>query len=285
LRHYPSEVIATSWDPDWQTTTQGIDCTGFGLGAPMPMEPAAAEAAAAAAAAETDGKCFKDCDLMDWNCRYDKPGGHVYTTKTACDNAGRDYNWKTTAELDAEAAIEAATPGPPTMTTGTGGPHDGGIVWQSHNIGGRFKEPGGLAWFGGNQPGDQPWDQSYKFRCENSGYTSSFSPTYGPVNFRSYHKPKIQVSDEGTTPCQSGAKLEVWDAKTNNNITSLMKNIIGTVAYNGTDHIFYDDRDVGTTLAAPTGTCKSKVQGNMGDHTCGNYSGWDCENRSTCKLV
>jgi hypothetical protein len=51
LRHYPNPTIATSWDPDWGTTTQGIDCTGFVLGADMDMEPNAAAAAAEAEAA------------------------------------------------------------------------------------------------------------------------------------------------------------------------------------------------------------------------------------------
>ena len=42
LRHYPNPTIATSWDPDWGTTTQGIDCTGFVQGADMDLEPGAA---------------------------------------------------------------------------------------------------------------------------------------------------------------------------------------------------------------------------------------------------
>jgi hypothetical protein len=49
LRHYPNPTIATSWDPDWGTTTQGIDCTGFVLGDDMEMEPNAARDAVNAA--------------------------------------------------------------------------------------------------------------------------------------------------------------------------------------------------------------------------------------------
>ena len=236
LRHYPSEAIASSWDPDWATTTQGIDCTGFVLGPEMPMEPGAVAAAAAAAA-------------------------------------------------EAAASANAAAPARPVMTTGTGGPHNGGLLWQSHDIGGRFHSPGGLVWLGGNQAGDQPWEQSYKFRCEKDGAVSGFSPTYGPVNFRRYHKPKLRVSDSGTTPCNVGEKLEVWDANTDNNITSLMKNFTGTAAYDGTDSVLWDDRDIGITTPAPTGTCQSKVGGLSGDFECRNLSGWDCANRSTCELV
>jgi hypothetical protein len=237
LRHYPDPDIADSWDPDWRTTTQGIDCTGFVKGDNMAMEPAAATAAFDAAVAA------------------------------------------------AVAAAPVVAPARPVMTTGTGGPHNGGIVWQSHDIGGRFHSPPGLVWLGGNTSGAQAWNQSYKFRCENNGSVSSFSPTYGPVNFRTYHKPKIQVSDAGTAPCNTNEKLEVWDANTENNITSQMKNFTGTDAYNGTDNSFWDPRDVGTTLAAPTGNCRSKEQGPMGDQTCVSLTGWDCQNRSTCELV
>jgi hypothetical protein len=237
LRHYPSAAIATSWDPDWDSTTQGIDCAGFVLGSAMDLEPGAATAAFDAAVAA------------------------------------------------AVAAAPVVAPARPVMTTGTGGPHNGGIVWQSHDIGGRFHSPPGLVWLGGNTSGAQAWNQSYKFRCENNGSVSSFSPTYGPVNFRTYHKPKIQVSDAGTAPCNTNEKLEVWDANTENNITSQMKNFTGTDAYNGTDHRFWDPRDVGTTLAAPTGNCRSKEQGPMGDQTCVSLTGWDCQNRSTCELV
>jgi len=236
LRHYPNGIIAASWDPDWSTTTQEIDCTGFVLGAEMPMEPGAVAAAAA-------------------------------------------------AEAEAAASANAAAPARPVMTTGTGGPHNGGLLWQSHDIGGRFHSPGGLVWLGGNQAGDQPWEQSYKFRCEKDGAVSGFSPTYGPVNFRRYHMPKLRVSDSGTTPCNVGEKLEVWDANTNNNITSLMKNFTGTAAYDGTDSVLWDPRDVGITTPAPTGTCQSKVGGLSGDFECRNLSGWDCANRSTCELV
>jgi hypothetical protein len=44
LRHYPDPEIASSWDPDWESTTQGIDCTGFVMGAAMPLEPGVAAA-------------------------------------------------------------------------------------------------------------------------------------------------------------------------------------------------------------------------------------------------
>ena len=105
------------------------------------------------------------------------------------------------------------------------------------------------------------------------------------MNFRRYHKPKLRVSDAGTTPCNVGEKLEVWDANTNNNITSLMKNITGTAAYNGTDSTLWDPRDVGITTPAPTGTCRSKVGGLGADGDCLSLSGWDCANKSTCELV
>ena len=222
LRHYPSPGIASSWDPDWDTTKQSIDCLGFTQGPDM---------------------------------------------------------------MANETPVAAIAPARPVLTTGTGGPHNGGIVWQSHDIGGRFHSPPGLIWLGGNGPGDQPWDQSYKFRCENNGSVSAFSPTYGPARFRTYHKPKIQVSDEGTTPCNINDKLEIWDANTDNNITPLMKNFIGTAAYNGTDNSFWDPRDIGTTTPAPTGTCTSKVKGMMADGDCPSLTGWDCANRSSCKLV
>jgi hypothetical protein len=206
----------------------------------------------AAAAAETDGACSRNCSgWADVTCLI-KPPPFQFVTKTLCDAQGSDYRWKTSAEIEEERLAEEAAeaerakiPNPPTMTTGTGGPHNGGPVWQSHDIGGRFHSPPGLVWLGGNQSGDQPWNQSYKFRCEKDGYTSSFSPTYGPVNFRRYHKPKIQVSEQGATPCQSGAKLEVWDTNTNTDITSQMKNFSGTAAYNGTDNSFWDSRDIG----------------------------------------
>jgi len=248
----------------------------------------ATAALAATAAAETDGACIRNCGQYDFTCKR-KPLGSSMRTKTVCDAAGRDYKWKTTAQLEeeraAKAAADAAFVAKPSMTTGNGGPHDGGPVWQSHDIGGRFHSPAGLVWLGGNQSGDQPWNQSYKFRCERGGNASGFTPNYGPVNFRRYHKPKIQVSDQGKTPCNSGDKLEVWDANTNNNITSLMKNFSGTAAYNGTDNSFWDPRDIGITTPAPTGTCQSKVGGLSGDFECRNLSGWDCANRSTCKLV
>jgi hypothetical protein len=111
LRHYPNPEIASSWDEDWATTTQGIDCAGFGLGAPMAMEPGVAAAAAAAAAAiETDGKCFRQCGsgIAGAACEYFNPLLPADTTKTTCDNAGYPYQWKTTAEIEAAAAARAA---------------------------------------------------------------------------------------------------------------------------------------------------------------------------------
>jgi hypothetical protein len=63
LRHYKTAAIASSWDPDWEATTQGIDCTGFGMGADMDLEPEAAEAAAAAQSNYSylgDGECTND---------------------------------------------------------------------------------------------------------------------------------------------------------------------------------------------------------------------------------
>jgi len=149
------------------------------------------------------------------------------------------------ATIRSEAAANAASSATPNLTTSTGGPHNGGIIWQSHDIGGRFQAPGGLVWLGGDGTGiaggQGAWDKSYKFRCEKNGAVSSFSPTYGPVNFRTYHNPKIQVSNEGTKPCINGFNLEVWDAN-GTNITSQMKNFNNTAAYNGTDHRFYDAR-------------------------------------------
>jgi len=149
------------------------------------------------------------------------------------------------ATIRSQAASDAASSATPNLTTSTGGPHNGGIIWQSHDIGGRFQAPGGLVWLGGDGTGiaggQGAWDKSYKFRCEKNGAVSSFSPTYGPVNFRTYHNPKIQVSNEGTKPCINGFNLEVWDAN-GTNITSQMKNFNNTAAYNGTDHRFYDAR-------------------------------------------
>jgi len=151
----------------------------------------------------------------------------------------------TAAAITAAAAIEAAS-ATPNLTTSTGGPHNGGIIWQSHDIGGRFHSPGGLVWLGGDGTGTAgghgAWNKTYKFRCEKNGVASPFSPTYGPVNFRTYHNPKIQVSNEGTKPCIDGFNLQVWDANGTTNITSQMKNFDNTAAYNGTDHRFYDAR-------------------------------------------
>jgi len=151
----------------------------------------------------------------------------------------------TAAAITAAAAVEAAS-ATPNLTTSTGGPHDGGIIWQSHDIGGRFHSPGGLVWLGDDgrnvAGGHGAWNKTYKFRCEKNGVASPFSPTYGPVNFRTYHNPKIQVSNEGTKPCIDGFNLQVWDANGTTNITSQMKNFDNTAAYNGTDHRFYDAR-------------------------------------------
>jgi len=151
----------------------------------------------------------------------------------------------TAAAITAAAAVEAAS-ATPNLTTSTGGPHNGGIIWQSHDIGGRFQAPDGLVWPGGDgrniAGGHGAWNKTYKFRCEKDGATSPFSPTYGPVNFRTYHNPKIQVSNEGTKPCIDGFNLQVWDANGTTNITSQMKNFDNTAAYNGTDHRFYDAR-------------------------------------------
>ena len=150
------------------------------------------------------------------------------------------------ASSRSQAAIAAASSATPNLTTSTGGPHNGGIIWQSHDIGGRFHSPGGLVWLGGDGTGiaggHGAWNKTYKFRCEKNGVASPFSPTYGPVNFRTYHNPKIQVSNEGTKPCIDGFNLQVWDANGTTNITSQMKNFDNTAAYNGTDHRFYDAR-------------------------------------------
>jgi len=108
LRHYPNPEIAASWDPDWATTTQGIDCTGFGLGPPMAMEPVALAAAVAAeAAVERDGACIRECDQFDYVCKM-KPKGSQFSTKTVCDAAGSPYVWKTTAQLEEERAARDA---------------------------------------------------------------------------------------------------------------------------------------------------------------------------------
>ena len=150
------------------------------------------------------------------------------------------------ATIRSQAASDAASSATPNLTTSTGGPHNGGIIWQSHDIGGRFQAPDGLVWPGGDgrniAGGHGAWNKTYKFRCEKDGATSPFSPTYGPVNFRTYHNPKIQVSNEGTKPCINGFNLQVWDANGTTNITSQMKNFDNTAAYNGTDHRFYDAR-------------------------------------------
>ena len=134
----------------------------------------------------------------------------------------------------------------PIFTTGTGGPHNGGIVWQSHDIGGRFHSPDGLVWLGGDgrdrTGGQGAWNQKYKFRCMTNNLPSSFSADYGPVNFRTYHNPKIQISNINQVPCKDG-KIQVWDANTNTDITGQMKDFTGGSAYNGTDHRFYDPRN------------------------------------------
>jgi hypothetical protein len=156
------------------------------------------------------------------------------------------------ATVAAAAAAEAAL-ATPNLTTSTGGPHSGGIIWQSHDIGGRFHSPGGLVWLGDDgrnrAGGHGEWNQKYKFRCEKNGAVSPFSPTYGPVNFRTYHNPKIQVSDAGKTPCVPGFKLQVWDANLNTDITPSMKSFDTNSAYDGTDYRFYDPR----TGIAPKG--------------------------------
>ena len=171
----------------------------------------------------------------------DAKNAELATQQLALATAQQD----TAAAITAAAAVEAAS-ATPNLTTSTGGPHDGGIIWQSQDIGGRFQAPGGLVWLGGDGAGiaggQGAWDKSYKFRCEKNGAVSSFSPTYGPVNFRTYHNPKIQVSNEGTKPCIDGFNLQVWDANGTTNITSQMKNFDNTAAYNGTDHRFYDAR-------------------------------------------
>jgi len=188
----------------------------------------------------------------------------------------------TTAQLDTAAAItnaasiistaqtqaanlEAAS-ATPNLTSSPDGPE---IVWQSHDIGGRYHSPAGLVWLGGDgrdrAGGQGEWNQNYKFRCEKGGAASPFSPTYGPVNFRTYHNPKIRVSDDNKTPCIPGYKLEVWDATRNTNITPQMKSFDTNSAYNGTETRFYDAR----TGIAPKGcqgywdrsSCGTKKQG------------------------
>ncbi len=89
----------------------------------------------------------------------------------------------------------------------------------------------------------------YKFRCMTDGLPSGFTPNYGPVGFRTYHNPKIQVTDSGTDMCPGGGKLEVWDPVLGTNITGAMKDFTGGSAYNGTDNRFYDPR----TGIAPKG--------------------------------
>jgi len=39
LRHYPNPPIATSWDPDWDTTFKKIDCQGYTQGPAMAAKP------------------------------------------------------------------------------------------------------------------------------------------------------------------------------------------------------------------------------------------------------
>ena len=142
----------------------------------------------------------------------------------------------------------------PTMVVGNDIHSSGsGILWQSHDIGGRFHSPGGLVWLGGDgrsrTGGQGEWNRMYKFRCMTDGLPSGFTPNYGPVGFRTYHNPKIQVTDSGTDMCPGGGKLEVWDPVLGTNITGAMKDFTGGSAYNGTDNRFYDPR----TGIAPKG--------------------------------
>jgi hypothetical protein len=64
LRAYPSPGIATSWDPDWATTAQGIDCTGFVRGPDMDENPAVADAFNARVAALGNGNPVR-CNTAD----------------------------------------------------------------------------------------------------------------------------------------------------------------------------------------------------------------------------
>ena len=156
----------------------------------------------------------------------------------------------------------------PTMVVGNDIHSSGsGILWQSHDIGGRFHSPGGLVWLGGDgrsrTGGQGEWNRMYKFRCMTDGLPSGFTPNYGPVGFRTYHNPKIQVTDSGTDMCPGGGKLEVWDPVLGTNITGAMKDFTGGSAYNGTDNRFYDPR---------TGIAPKGCQGAWDRSACGTRS-------------
>jgi hypothetical protein len=150
----------------------------------------------------------------------------------------------------------------------------GEISWQ----GGGASERGGLIW---KNVGPNSWNTKYKFRCAGNGGHSAHSPDFGPVSHYNYHNPKVRVALDGQQPCPANYKLEIFEG--NDNITSQMKNFDEVTAYDGTDAAFYDPRDKGGP--APTGNCTSKVGGPGADNTCPTLTGWDCQNRSTCKLV
>ena len=127
------------------------------------LATAEAEAARdAAAAAETDGKCFRQCTsgIMGITCRATNALGSVYPTKTACDNAGSLYLWKTSAQIEeervareaaadaaqaaADAAAQAEADRLAGMVKGYWDPNQGGALLEmssdSSNIGGTWND-------------------------------------------------------------------------------------------------------------------------------------------------
>lgn len=343
LRHYPNPEIASSWDPDWGTTTQEIDCTGFALGAAMQMEPgvvAAAEAAAAAAEAAKifnmpdtgavtlkGGRDSKYCIDDTWlKCTSGNPGafetygiekhGDKYALKSGrsdkyCQAPGNGYmlcNKPTVTDItkfdiegvgDGKYALKYRDQYCADTADGIYCNRDAVGDWEKFTIDQAHPVPtligGQISWQSGGATGDEArgglvwatpdraaaWNTKYKFRCAGNDGHSAHSPEFGPVSFGRWANPKVRVALNGQRPCPANYKLEIFEG--NENITEDMKNFDKVTKYDGTDAVFYDPRD--KQGDAPTGNCRSKVGGNMGDHTCVSLTGWDCVNRDTCELV
>ena len=161
-------------------------------------------------------------------------------------------------------AVEEKAPSKPTLDNGK-------INWQGSGQTG--VDYGGLIW---TSVGNAPWDQKYKFRCEKNGKVSEFSGVYGPVSHHNYNNPKIRVSLNGVKPCagDSDSKLQVFDAKTDTDITSQMKNFGMSSSYDGSESVFVDKRNspyYKTGSYDCTGDWRSQIT--------------KCTNESSCKAI
>jgi hypothetical protein len=330
LRHYPDAAIASSWDPDWGTTTQDIDCTGFVMGEAMPMEPGALLFNMPVTGAVTlkGGNDNKYCidTFTKLVCNSGNPGafetygieqhGDKYAIRSGrnakycqftdsdvvCNSGIVNDNTKFDIEGVGDGKYALKHDGKYCADEGGGGikcNRDEVGQWEKFTIDQAHPVPtlirGQISWQNGGATGDDArgglvwatpdraaeWNTKYKFRCAgNDGY-SAHTPEFGPVSFGRWANPKVRVALNGQRPCPANYKLEIFEG--NENITSQMKNFDKLTPYDGTDAVFYDPRD--KQGDAPTGNCRSKVGGMMGDHNCVTLTGWDCVNRDTCELV